>query len=86
MVNKTRQKIELSANKKAEIAKTFGVTGQFVSLSLLYRRNSPQAAKIRAMALAKGGSLLRITDITDELKREVKELDAKGNVIRTIKE
>lgn len=86
MVKKTRQKIELSAKRKAEIAKSFGVTSQCVSQALLYRRNSLQAEKIRTAALAKGGSLVQIIDVTDEFRKTIKELDAKGNVIRTIKE
>lgn len=86
MAKKTRQKIELSAKKKAELAKIFGVSVQNVSQALLYRRNSPNAAKIREAALINGGTLVQIIDVTDELKKTIKELDAKGAVIRTIKE
>ena len=47
MTKKTRRKIELGAKKKAEIAKTFGVSIQNVSQALLYKRNSLKAEKIR---------------------------------------
>lgn len=84
MKKKTRQKIELGAKKKAELAKTFGVSVQSVSQALLYRRNSLKAEKIREAALVNGGTLVQIIDITDELKKAVKVLDAKGNVIKTV--
>lgn len=84
MAKKTRQKIELSTKKRAEIAKTFGVTSQCVSQALMYRRNSPKAEKIRIAALANGGTLVQIIDITEEFKKAVKVLDAKGNVVKTI--
>lgn len=86
MVKKTTHKIELPAKKKAEIAKFFGVTTQNVSQALLFRRNSPNAIKIREAAMNNGGTLVKIIDVTDELKKAVKELNAKGEVIRTIKE
>ncbi|MDB9154217.1 hypothetical protein [Parabacteroides distasonis] len=86
MGKKIRQKIELSAKKKAEIAKTFGVTSQSVSQALLFRRNSPNAERIREAALANGGSLVQIIDVTDELKKAIKVLDSKGNVVKTIKD
>lgn len=86
MTKKTRQKIELSAKKKAAIAKAFGVSSQSVSQALLFRRNSPNAERIREAALINGGTLVQIIDVTDELKKITKELDAKGAVIRTIKE
>ena len=60
--------------------RTFDVTVQNVSQALLYKRNSVQACKIREAALINGGSLVQIIDVTDELKRQVKVLDAKGNV------
>lgn len=84
MTQKTRQKIELSTKKRAEIAKTFGVTIQSVSQALMYRRNSTQSEKIRMAALANGGTLVQIIDVTEEFKKAVKVLDAKGNVVRTI--
>ncbi|SHJ30293.1 hypothetical protein [Bacteroides stercorirosoris] len=80
MEKKIRQKIELGAAGKAKLAKTFDVTVQNVSQALLYKRNSVQACKIREAALINGGSLVQIIDVTDELKRQVKVLDAKGNV------
>lgn len=86
MVKMTTLKIELPAKKKAEIAKLFGVTTQNVSQALLFRRNSPNAIKIRKAAMNNGGTLVKIIDVTDELKNAVKELNAKGEVIRTIKE
>lgn len=84
MVKGTRRKIELSAPKKAEIAKAFGVTTQCVSQALLYRRNSAQAEKIRMAALENGGTMVQIIDVTEEFKKAVKVLDAKGNVVRTL--
>lgn len=86
MTKKTRQKIELGAKKKVEIAKTFGVSIQNVSQALLYKRNSLKAEKIREAALVNGGTLVQIIDVTDEFKKTVKVLDAKGNVMKTIKE
>lgn len=84
MTKGTRQKIELSAKKKAEIAKAFGVTIQCVSQALLYRRNSAKAEKIRMAALENGGAMVQIIDVTEEFKKAVKVLDAKGNVVRTL--
>lgn len=80
MEKKIRQKIELGAAGKAKLAKAFGVTVQNVSQALLFKRNSPQACKIREAALVNGGTLVQIVDVTDEVKRRVKVLDAKGNV------
>ena len=80
MEKKIRQRIELDAKGKAKLAKTFGVTVQNVSQALLFKRNSVQASKIREAAIFNGGSLVQIIDVTDELKRAVKGLDAKGNV------
>ena len=84
MTKKTRQNIELSAKKKAAIAKAFGVSSQSVSQALLFRRNSPNAVRIREAALANGGTLVQIIDVTDELRKAIKVLDAKGNVVKTI--
>lgn len=75
-----RQKIELDAKGKASLARIFGVSVQNVSQALLFKRNSTQACKIREAALINGGTLVQIIDVTDELKRQVKVLDAKGNV------
>lgn len=80
MERKTRQKIELNARGKAMLAKTFKVSVQNVSQALLFKRNSAQACRIREAALINGGNLLQIIDVTDELKRAIKVLDAKGNV------
>ncbi|MCS2522799.1 hypothetical protein [Bacteroides sp. KFT8] len=79
-----RQKIELSASGKANLAKIFGVSIQNISQALLFRRNSEQARKIREAALINGGSLVQIIDVTDELKRTVKVLDSHGNVTGVI--
>lgn len=84
MERKTRQKIELGAKGKAMLAKTFNVSVQNVSQALLFKRNSPQAYRIREAALINGGSLVQIIDVTDEMKRAVKVLDAKGNVKEVI--
>lgn len=80
-----RQKIELNASGKALLAKTFKVSVQNVSQALLFKRNSPQACRIREAALINGGSLVQIIDVTDELKRVIKVLDSKGDVKAVIK-
>lgn len=80
MEKKIRQKIELNAKGKAKLAKAFGVTVQNVSQALLFKRNSVRACKIREAAMKNGASLVQIIDVTDELKRAIKVLDAKGNV------
>lgn len=80
MERKIRQKIELNAKGKAMLAKTFNVSVQNVSQALLFRRNSVQATKIREAAMANGGRLLEINDVTDTTKRPIKVLDSKGNV------
>ena len=67
------------------LAKTFKVSVQNVSQALLFKRNSAQACRIREAALINGGTLLQIIDVTDEVKRAVKILDAKGNVKAVIK-
>ena len=36
--------------------------------------------------MANGGTLVQIIDVTDELKKAIKVLDAKGNVVKTIKD
>lgn len=80
MEKKIRQKIELDAKGKPKLAKAFGVTEQNVSQALLFKRNSVQACKIREAALKNGASQVQIVDVTDELKRQLKVQDAKGNV------
>lgn len=85
MEKKIRQKIELDAKSKKKLATAFGVTDKSVSNALLFRRNSAQACRIREAALINGGSLVQIIDVTDEMKRAVKVLDAKGNVKAVIK-
>lgn len=84
MKQKTRQKIELDAKGKALLAKTFNVSVQNVSQALLFKRNSKTACAIRETALINGGLLVQIIDVTDELKRAIKVLDAKGNVKEVI--
>lgn len=84
MKQKTRQKIELDAKGKALLAKTFNVSVQNVSQALLFKRNSKIACAIREAALINGGALVQIIDVTDELKRAIKVLDAKGNVKEVI--
>lgn len=81
-----RQKIELSASGKANLAKIFGVSIQNISQALLFRRNSEQARKIREAALINGGNLVQIIDVTDATKRVVKVLDTKGNVKAVVRE
>lgn len=82
MERKTRQKIELNASGKAMLAKTFEVSVQNVSQALLFRRNSSKACQIREAALINGGSLVQIIDVTDEMKRIVKILNSRGEVVK----
>lgn len=56
------------------------VSSAAVSMALSFKRNSPLANKIRAMALEHGGKYLE----EKEIAKPVKVLDAKGDVIRTI--
>ena len=58
-----RQKIELNAQGKALLAKTFNVTVQNVSQALLFHRNSVQACRIREAALQHGGKLVEIREV-----------------------
>ena len=83
MEQKTRQKIEANAALKAQLAKTFGVTVQFVSQALLFGRNSDKAKRIREAALKSGGVLLNIT-VADAPHQRVKVLDSHGNVKQII--
>lgn len=80
MERKIRQKIELSTDGKAMLAKMFGVSVRSVCQALAFERNSVRAYKIREAAIANGGRLLEINDVTDTARRPVKVLDAKGNV------
>ena len=83
MEQKTRQKIEANAALKAQLAKTFDVTVQFVSQALLFGRNSDTAKRIREAALKNGGVLLNIT-VSDTPQQTVKVLDSHGNVTQVI--
>lgn len=80
MEKKIRQKIELDYEGKLKLARMFNVTHRSVCYALDFSRNSPQAAKIREAALAGGGKLVQIVDVTDSVRRPVKVLDAHGNV------
>lgn len=84
MIQKTKQKIEVNAQLKTQLADMFNVTTQFVSFSLLFRRNSDRAKRIRKAALENGGRLVQIIDVTDEQKKTIKVLDSKGNVKQII--
>lgn len=77
-----RQKIELNAEGKAELARAFQVTVQNVSQALLFRRNSPQAVRIREAALRKGGKLVEIHEVGRP--RTVKVLDRHGEVVKAM--
>lgn len=77
-----KQKIELNANGKAELAKIFGVSIQNVSQALLFSRNSPKAHKIRDAALKNGGKLLEIKEI--ETTETIKILSSKGEVEKIV--
>lgn len=77
-----RQKIELSASEKANLAKIFGVSIQNISQALLFRRNSAQAQKIREFALKNGGKLLEIKEV--ENSETVKILNSHGEVEKVV--
>ncbi len=77
-----RQKIELSASGKANLAKIFGVSIQNISQALLFRRNSAQAQKIRESALKNGGKLLEIKEV--ENSETVKILNSHGEVEKVV--
>lgn len=74
-----RQKIEMSAADKAELAKSFGVSIRSVNQALAFERNSLKSVRIREAAVKKGGRLVEIREV-DLPKQTVKVLDAKGNV------
>lgn len=75
------EKIQLKNKTDRElIEKTFGVTSASVSQALNFRRNSPNAKKIRAMALKLGGKYLK----ESESKEEIKILTSKGEVKKII--
>lgn len=74
-----RQKIEMSAADKAELAKSFGVSIRSVNQALAFERNSSKSVRIREAAVKKGGRLVEIREV-DLPKQTVKVLDAKGNV------
>jgi len=78
-----RQKIELNAQGKALLAKTFNVTVQNVSQALLFHRNSVQACRIREAALQHGGKLVEIREVP-AAPRTVKILNQKGEVMRAV--
>lgn len=80
-----RQKIELNAEGKAELAKAFQVTVQNVSQALLFRRNSQQAVRIREASLRKGGRLVEIHEVSLPT-RTVKVLNQRGEVVKTVPE
>lgn len=77
-----RQKIELNPEGKAELAKAFQVTVQNVSQALLFRRNSPQAVRIREAALRKGGRLVEIHEVSQP--RTVKVLNQRGELVKAV--
>ena len=74
------RKIIINADGKRELAKIFGVSVANVGLALLYKRNSEQSEKIRQMALAKGGRLVEIVEVTIKAPKQVKILDKYGRV------
>lgn len=78
-----RQKIELNAQGKALLAKTFNVTVQNVSQALLFHRNSVQSCRIREAALQHGGKLVEIREVP-AAPRTVKILNQKGEVMRAV--
>lgn len=77
-----RQKIELNASGKTLLAKTFKVSVQNVSQALLFRRNSPQACRIREAALKNGGCLVEIREVSTP--QTVKVLNARGEVVKEV--
>ena len=77
------RRIELKDTEMRRIiAKKLGVTSAALSMALSFKRNSPLSKTIREMALQHGGILLE----EKEISKPVKVLDAKGNVVKTIKD
>lgn len=76
--------IDLASDKIEEIAKIKGVTTACVRKALRYDSNSPTSRLIRAWALdpQNGG----IEYVAQKKEKSIKVLDAKGNVVKTIKE
>lgn len=74
------KKILISAEGKRELSRIFGVSVANVGLALLYKRNSDTSEKIRQMALAKGGRMVEIVDVTFKAPKQIKILDKYGKV------
>lgn len=76
------RRIELKDTEvRRMIAQKLGITSAALSMALSFKRNSPMAKTVREMALQHGGIYLE----EKEVGRPVKVLDAKGNVVKTIK-
>ena len=85
-MGKTVQRIELSTAKRAKLAKAFGVTSQCIGQSLHFKSNSAQAHRIREAALKEGGKLVQIVDVTEQVRKAVRVLNAKGETVQMIEE
>lgn len=85
-MGKTVQKIELSTAGRAKLAKMFGVTSQCVGQALHFKSNSAQAHQIREAALKEGAKLVQIVDVTEQVKKSIRVLNAKGETVQMIEE
>lgn len=83
-MGKTVQKIELSTAGRAKLAKAFGVTTQCIGQALHFKSNSAQAKRIRQAALKEGARLVQIVDVTEQVKKAVRVLNAKGETVQVI--
>lgn len=61
--------IQLDKEKKAVLARLFGVTPQFVGLALRFKRNSKKAMRLRGFALHLGGELMNLVKDTTLFSR-----------------
>ena len=82
---KTR-KIELDAQNRATLARTFGVTIRNVSQALMFQRNSANAVRIREAALKMGGEMVEITTEVKKIAHThtVRVLNSHGEEINRI--
>ena len=78
-----KQKIELkNGDSRKAICKALDISSAFLSLALSFKRNSAKALQAREMALRNGGTLY----VSQSPKSEIKVLNAKGEIIRVIKD
>ena len=78
-----RQEIKVSTAERQRLATLYKVTPQSVGLALRFKRDSLKARQIREDALQNGGQLEEIR-VIETHKRNIRVLNAKGEVIKTI--